>query len=73
VYAGKRFVNAYIGHGIPYEKSTYTLPMPPSIQSEWAPAGEDEDAAGSIALVEQADVKVDPTPPKPEGEEAEEE
>ena len=63
VAAGKRFVNIYVGNGIVYEPGTYTPPLPEAISSEWAP-GEEE-----TGLIEEEDVKVDPTPPVEEAEE----
>lgn len=66
IAAGRRFLTVYVGDGIPYSVGSYTPPMPAAIQGEWAPVEEEE------PLVEQADVLVDPTPPKPEGEEEDE-
>lgn len=63
IAAGRRFLNVYVGDGIPYSVGSYTPPMPAPILAEWAPAEEEE------PLLEQADVLVDPTPPKAEGEE----
>lgn len=62
IAAGRRFLTIYVGDGIPYSVGSYTPPLPAPIQAEWAPAEEEE------PLVEQADVMVDPTPPKEEGE-----
>jgi len=63
VAAGRRFVNMYVGNGVMYEPGSYTPPLPAPIMTEWAPVEEEP------GLVEEADVKVDPTPPAPEGEE----
>jgi len=63
VAAGRRFVNIYVGNGIVYEPGTYTPPLPEAILSEWAP-GEEESG-----LVEEEDVKLDPTPPVEEADE----
>lgn len=63
---GKRFTNIYVGDGVKFGgDGPYQPPLPPPLQSEWAP-GEDEEG-----LVEQADVLVDPNPPEPEGDEDE--
>lgn len=67
VAAGRRFLNIYVGYGVPYMKDTYTPPLPAAVQKEWAPAGEEEEP-----LLEAADARVDPTPPVAEGEEGEE-
>jgi radial spoke head protein 4A len=58
VAAGRRFLNIYVGDGCPYAAETYTPPLPQAILKEWSPAEEEE------PLVEQADVRTDPTPPK---------
>ena len=71
VAAGKRFVNIYMGHGIAYEKTSYSPPLPPSILNEWQPPGED-DEEGGISLAEQDDVREDPIIPEPEREEGDE-
>lgn len=65
IAAGRRFLNVYVGDGLPYSSSSYTPPLPGAIQVEWAPAEEEE------PLLEQKDVLVDPTPPVPEGAEEE--
>lgn len=65
IAAGKRFVNIYFGNGIEYVANTYTPPLPRPIQTEWK-ASEDD-----MQLVEAVDQRVDPTPPKEEGEEEE--
>lgn len=64
IAAGKRFVNIYVGSGMIYNSKTYTPPLPAPLQKEWIP-GEGEE------LIEMDDVRIDPTPPKPEGEEEE--
>lgn len=65
VAAGKRFVNVYIGYGVMFSNKTYSPPLPAEIQVEWVP-GEDD-----TPLTEEEDVRADPTPPEPEGEEEE--
>jgi len=60
--AGRRFLNIYVGNGVVYEAQTYSPPMPAPIQPEWVPAD-----AEDPGLVENADVRADPTPPAPEG------
>ena len=69
IAAGRRFLNIYVGNGVVYESAPYTPPYPAAIQTEWAPAEDEEDGA----LLEQDDVRVDPTPPPPPEEEEEEE
>lgn len=70
IASGRKYVNVYIGNGLPYTPTKYSPPLPPLIQSEWkGPAG---DNGQPTMLLEQNDVKVDPTPPVPEGEGAEE-
>lgn len=69
VALGRRFINIYVGNGVMYDASgPYSPPLPGAIQSEWT--APEDDPLGP--LVEQPDVKVDPTPPVPEGEEGEE-
>jgi radial spoke head protein 4A len=60
VAAGRRFVNIYVGNGLPAmtNATTYSPPLVGPIMQEFMNA---MDAAP--ALVEQADTKVDPTPP----------
>jgi radial spoke head protein 4A len=70
VAAGRKFVNVYVGNGLPYTAQPYSPPLPAAIRSEWSSAL--ADGSEVPALVEQPDVKVDPTPPVPEGEEEEE-
>lgn len=69
---GRRFLNAYVGYGVVYEpgRPLYSPPLPAPIQVEYDLTGGAEDS-GLLALVEQADTRVDPTPPKPEGEDEE--
>jgi len=67
VAAGRRFVSVYVGNGIEYSSGAYSPPLPGAINGEWAPPADEEGGA----LVEQVDTRVDPTPPKPEGEEEE--
>lgn len=66
VAASRRYVNCYVGNGVCYNPLPYSPPLIGAIQLEWAPT---EDG---ISLVEQADTRVDPTPPVPEGEAEEE-
>ena len=66
VATGRKFLNVYVGNGISYDPKPYSPPLFGSILSEWAPAEEEP------GLVEQPDVRADPTPPKPEGEVTEE-
>lgn len=61
VAAGSRFVNIYVGSAVPFSALAYSPPLPKEIQEEF-----------SEELVEQEDVRVDPTPPVPEAEEGEE-
>lgn len=61
VAAGRRFLNVYVGNGVMYEDKPYSPPLPATIQQEWAPAEEEP------GLMEQPDVRADPTPPAPEG------
>jgi radial spoke head protein 4A len=63
VAEGKRFVNIYVGYGVKYEAKTYSPPLPAALQVEWAPEEEEE------PLVENEDVRTDPTPPQAEEEE----
>jgi Radial spokehead-like protein len=82
VACGKRFTNIYVGTAVKYSPTPYEVPMPPALQSEWAPPGEDgetDPAEGGEAshlplpgLLEQPDILIDPTPPAEE-EPAEEE
>jgi radial spoke head protein 4A len=68
VAANRKFVNVYVGNAVAFEVKPvpYSPPLPAPIQREWAPT---ED---SIQLVDNADVRVDPTPPAAEGEAEEE-
>jgi len=66
VASGRKYVNIYVGNGVRYDSSSYSPILPAPIQSEWAPT---EDG---IQLVDQVDIRVDPTPPVPEGEPEEE-
>ncbi|CAM9292680.1 unnamed protein product [Choristocarpus tenellus] len=65
---GKRFTNIYSGDGVKFGADPYQPPLPPPIQGEWAPAEEEE---AEEALVEQADVLVDPNPPEGDDDEDE--
>lgn len=61
---GKRFTNVYSGDGIKFgSEGPYQPPLPPLLQTEWAP-GEDEEG-----LTEEADLLIDPNPPEGEEEE----
>ena len=66
MHVRRRFLNIYVGNAVSYSAKPYSPPLPPLLQSEWA-AVEEADV-----LLEQPDVKFDPTPPKPEGEAEEE-
>lgn len=68
IAAGSRFMNIYVGSGVRFSAEGYTPPFPQTIQQEFVPTEED-----SLQLIEQVDVKVDPTPPQPEDEEEGEE
>ncbi|CAM9242731.1 unnamed protein product, partial [Chrysoparadoxa australica] len=61
---GRRFTNIYVGDGIKYQAEPYQIPLPPAIQSEWAPPEEEENP-----LLEPADLLEDPNPPPGEGDE----
>lgn len=76
----RRFLCMYVGFGQPMMTTPYSPPFPPSIQSEWvsgsASEGSEENAEATANLrgvmMENNDVRVDPTPPaaeNPEGEE----
>jgi radial spoke head protein 4A len=71
VTAGRKFVNVYVGSGVAYSATAYTPPLPAPIQTEWTAAAEEGQEASALML-ENADVRADPTPPKPEGAEEEE-
>jgi radial spoke head protein 4A len=71
VASNNRFVNVYVGNAVVYEDKPYSPPLPAPIQTEWALA-EEEAEDETLLLVEQPDVRADPTPPVPEGEEEEE-
>jgi len=62
VAAGRRFLNVYVGNAVAYDPFPYSPPMIGDISSEWKPAEEE------APMIEQPDVRADPTPPKPEGE-----
>ena len=63
VAGGRKYLNCYVGNGVIYDPTPYCPPLPARTQSEWAP-GEEE-----APLVEEEDVRNDPTPPKAEEEE----
>jgi len=68
VVAGKRFLNIYAGNGVVGGVGVpYSPPLPAAVQTEYDLTGGAEDS-GLLALLEQADTRTDPTPPKPEGE-----
>lgn len=69
VAAGRRFINVYVGNGIPFNAKSYTPPLPGAIQKEWQASEEELAATNGVGLLEEADVRVDPTPPAEEGEE----
>lgn len=71
VVAGRKFVNLYVGSGVAYTPTAYSPPLPAPIQSEWTAAAE-EGQEPSALMLENPDVRADPTPPKPEGAEEEE-
>ena len=60
-------MNFYVGYGLPFTTTPYSPPLPAPVMSEWVPTAED----GSDVLLEQEDVKVDPTPPAAEEPEEE--
>jgi radial spoke head protein 4A len=62
---GRRFLNIYVGDGLPHAQTRYTPPYPAPLQNEWTPGEEGE------GLLEQKDILSDPTPPKADGEEEE--
>merc|ERR1711991_624917 len=68
VAAGRRFLNFYVGSGLPFASAPYCPPLPAPILTEWVPTSED----GSDILIEEEDIRVDPTPPAPEGDPEEE-
>lgn len=72
VASGRRFLNIYVGNAVVYESSKpfYSPPLPGAVLTEYSIAGNTEDS-GLLNLLEQVDTKVDPTPPKVEGEEEE--
>lgn len=67
----RRYANVYVGNGLPYNPMSYSPPLPASIQSEWGNIIPEGGGTGPN-LNEQPDIKVDPTPPQPEGEAEEE-
>lgn len=64
VAAGRRFVNIYVGNGLPAmtNATTYSPPLLGPIIAEFTNAP-GADGAPAPVLIEQADTKVDPTPP----------
>lgn len=68
VASNRKFVNVYVGNAVSFELKPlpYSPPLPGAIQQEWAPTEE------SIQLVDNEDVRADPTPPRAEGEEDDE-
>jgi radial spoke head protein 4/6 len=67
IASGSRFLNIYVGNAVRFSATSYCPPPPSTIQSEFVTAEDD-----AFQLIEQADTRVDPTPPQPE-DEAEEE
>lgn len=79
----RKFLNIYVGNAVVNDTVkrdnpdnlnimsyvAYSPPMPGVIEVEWQQPTEED---GGMQLVEQPDVKADPTPPAPEGEEEEE-
>lgn len=59
----KRFVNVYCGYGLEVSTSAFQPQLPFSCPAEYDFSGEE------TKVQEKPDVKTDPTPPKPEGEE----
>jgi len=59
--SGRRFINIYVGNGVIYDAKPYSPPLPQPIHSEFIALEDDP-----LQLVEQPDVKVDPTPPAPD-------
>jgi len=57
----KKFLNVYVGDGVAYKAKPYMVPFAPPLQSEWAPAEDEE-----IILTEAQDILVDPTPAEEE-------
>lgn len=66
VAAGTQFTNIYVGDGTKFQSKPYQFPHMPAIQTEWAPAEDEE------GLTEASDVLVDPNPPEEEEGEPEE-
>lgn len=67
---GKKFLNAYVGHGVKFSDEPYQLQPPLSLQAGYGVAVS-EDSEGKSALrfemlTEQADVLEDPAPPQDE-------
>lgn len=67
---GKRFVNAYVGYGVPYAAKAYAPPIPGNVMSEYK---QEEEEAETAPFRQQADVIEDPAAGKAEGEGEEEE
>eukprot|EP00595_Chromulina_sp_UTEXLB2642_P002937 CAMPEP_0196764742 /NCGR_PEP_ID=MMETSP1095-20130614/6771_1 /TAXON_ID=96789 ORGANISM="Chromulina nebulosa, Strain UTEXLB2642" /NCGR_SAMPLE_ID=MMETSP1095 /ASSEMBLY_ACC=CAM_ASM_000446 /LENGTH=448 /DNA_ID=CAMNT_0042121087 /DNA_START=133 /DNA_END=1482 /DNA_ORIENTATION=+ len=74
VYADRKYVNIYIGNGLPFMSKSYTPPLPLIVSDEYVKPGSEEDTDYPTwqLLVEQVDTRVDPTPPVNENEEEEE-
>jgi radial spoke head protein 4A len=72
VTVGRKFVNVYVGSAVAYTATAYSPPLPAPIQAEWSAPASEEGGEASAGMIENADVRADPTPPKPAGEEEEE-
>jgi radial spoke head protein 4A len=72
VAQGRKYVNVYVGNGLSSAGGQfYSPPLPGVVQIEFV-NGLTADGTPQPSLVEQTDVKVDPTPPQPENAENEE-
>lgn len=61
----RRYMNVYVGNGVIFDGVPYSPPLPQPVQTEFV-------ATEDFPLTEMPDPKVDPTPPVPEGDGAEE-
>ena len=73
VAVGSKFVNVYVGDGVKFSSTPYSLPPPQSVLSEWCSnpdqeVEEGEDPVAPKLLFENGDVLTDPTPPEEEEE-----
>lgn len=77
VAQGRRYVNLYVGTGLSAAPKAagpglfYSPPLPAAVQTEYVNALNAEGVTNS-PLTEQADTKIDPTPPAAENAETEE-